>query len=338
MAAGVKVVDMSGDFRLRDAAAYERYYGAKHPHPELLGTFVYGLPELNREAIQAARAVASPGCFATTIELALLPLARAGLLRRRRPRRRHHRLVGQRRRAARGHAPPGPRGQPEDATSRSSTSTARDHRRWRRAGAHRRRAALRAGVGAAVARHLRHLLRRGPGRRDRRDASPALYRAPPTRDEPFVRSSRERLPEVAAVVGLELRRGRLHGGRPAADGDAHAGVLQRDRQPDQGRRRPGDPEHEPDARPGRDGVARGSGAVAVADAVDRSSSSAARCWRRRRAGGGRRRRRARSPPGGALVIVHGGGPQATALSKRLGIEPRMVGGRRDHRRGRRSTS
>ena len=43
---------MSGDFRLRDAAAYEQYYGAKHPHPELLGTFVYGLPELNREAIR----------------------------------------------------------------------------------------------------------------------------------------------------------------------------------------------------------------------------------------------------------------------------------------------
>jgi len=80
VAAGVKVVDMSGDFRLRDAAAYERYYGAKHPHPELLGSFVYGLPELNREAIRSARAVASPGCFATTIELGLLPLARAGKL------------------------------------------------------------------------------------------------------------------------------------------------------------------------------------------------------------------------------------------------------------------
>src|SRR5580765_4096703 len=80
IAAGVKIVDMSGDFRLRDAAAYERYYGAKHPHPELLGSFVYGLPELNREAIRAARAVASPGCFATTIELGLLPLARAGRL------------------------------------------------------------------------------------------------------------------------------------------------------------------------------------------------------------------------------------------------------------------
>jgi N-acetyl-gamma-glutamyl-phosphate/LysW-gamma-L-alpha-aminoadipyl-6-phosphate reductase len=77
---GAKLVDMSGDFRLSDAAAYARFYGAAHPHPELLGTFVYGLPELNRAKIAAARAVASPGCFATTIELALLPLARAGKL------------------------------------------------------------------------------------------------------------------------------------------------------------------------------------------------------------------------------------------------------------------
>src|SRR3954468_21806364 len=81
ISAGVKIVDMSGDFRLRDAATYERFYGAKHPHPELLGSFVYGLPELNREALKTARAVASPGCFATGIELALMPLARAGLLR-----------------------------------------------------------------------------------------------------------------------------------------------------------------------------------------------------------------------------------------------------------------
>jgi N-acetyl-gamma-glutamyl-phosphate/LysW-gamma-L-alpha-aminoadipyl-6-phosphate reductase len=77
---GAKIVDMSGDFRLSDAAAYQRYYGGAHPHPELLGSFVYGLPELNRERIKAARAVASPGCFATTIELGLLPLARAGKL------------------------------------------------------------------------------------------------------------------------------------------------------------------------------------------------------------------------------------------------------------------
>ena len=83
LAAGAKVVDMSGDFRLRDAAAYARYYGVEHPRAAMLGegTFVYGLPELNRDAIRAARAVASPGCFATTIELGLLPLARAGKLR-----------------------------------------------------------------------------------------------------------------------------------------------------------------------------------------------------------------------------------------------------------------
>ncbi|HEX8910479.1 MAG TPA: N-acetyl-gamma-glutamyl-phosphate reductase [Anaeromyxobacteraceae bacterium] len=80
LATGARIVDMSGDFRLRDAAAYERYYGAKHPHPELLGQFVYGLPELNRERLRGARLVASPGCFATCIELSLLPLARAGLL------------------------------------------------------------------------------------------------------------------------------------------------------------------------------------------------------------------------------------------------------------------
>jgi LysW-gamma-L-alpha-aminoadipyl-6-phosphate/LysW-L-glutamyl-5-phosphate reductase len=77
---GVKIVDMSGDFRLRDPAAYERGYGRAHPSPELLGAFVYGLPELERERIRTARLVASPGCFATAIELALLPLARAGLL------------------------------------------------------------------------------------------------------------------------------------------------------------------------------------------------------------------------------------------------------------------
>jgi N-acetyl-gamma-glutamyl-phosphate reductase len=71
---------MSGDFRLKSPESYERWYHHVHPCPERLPEFVYGLPELNREAIRRARLVASPGCFATTIELALLPLARAGLL------------------------------------------------------------------------------------------------------------------------------------------------------------------------------------------------------------------------------------------------------------------
>ncbi len=80
LATGARIVDLSGDFRLRSAEAYQRYYGVPHPSRELLGTFVYGLPELNRERIKQARYVASPGCFATTIELSLLPLAKAGLL------------------------------------------------------------------------------------------------------------------------------------------------------------------------------------------------------------------------------------------------------------------
>jgi N-acetyl-gamma-glutamyl-phosphate reductase len=79
-ACGVRTVDMSGDFRLKNAASYAQFYGHPHPCPELLPRFVYGLPEQNREAIRRARLVASPGCFATTVELALLPLARAGLL------------------------------------------------------------------------------------------------------------------------------------------------------------------------------------------------------------------------------------------------------------------
>jgi N-acetyl-gamma-glutamyl-phosphate reductase len=81
MATGARIIDLSGDFRLRSATAYKRFYGADHPCPEKLdGTFVYGLPELFRAAIQKARYVASPGCFATAIELGLLPLAKAGWL------------------------------------------------------------------------------------------------------------------------------------------------------------------------------------------------------------------------------------------------------------------
>ena len=76
-----RVIDLSGDFRLRDKDAYAAFYGDVHPHPEYLGAWVYGLPELHGAAIRVARRVASPGCFATTIALGLLPLARGGLLR-----------------------------------------------------------------------------------------------------------------------------------------------------------------------------------------------------------------------------------------------------------------
>jgi len=76
----VRILDLSGAFRLSDRAAFEKFYGQPHDAPELLDEFVYGLPELNRTKLRGARRVASPGCFATCIELGLLPLARAGLL------------------------------------------------------------------------------------------------------------------------------------------------------------------------------------------------------------------------------------------------------------------
>lgn len=76
---GVKVIDLSADFRLRDLATYEQWYGA-HPHPELLGTGVYGLPELYREQLAGAQLVSGPGCFPTAALLGLTPLAAGGLL------------------------------------------------------------------------------------------------------------------------------------------------------------------------------------------------------------------------------------------------------------------
>ena len=77
---GVKVVDISADFRLRDPAEYAAWYGAEHPAPDLLETSVYGLTELDREGIAAARLVANPGCYPTAALLALAPVVRAGLI------------------------------------------------------------------------------------------------------------------------------------------------------------------------------------------------------------------------------------------------------------------
>lgn len=75
-----RIVDMSGAFRVNDATAYRAAQGEEHPLPHLLPRFIYGLPEVNRSQLQGARFVASPGCFATAIELGLLPLATAGWL------------------------------------------------------------------------------------------------------------------------------------------------------------------------------------------------------------------------------------------------------------------
>jgi N-acetyl-gamma-glutamyl-phosphate reductase len=76
---GVRVVDLSADFRLRSRETYERWYG-EHPRPQLLERAVYGLTELHRERIAAAALVANPGCYPTASLLALAPLARAGLI------------------------------------------------------------------------------------------------------------------------------------------------------------------------------------------------------------------------------------------------------------------
>jgi N-acetyl-gamma-glutamyl-phosphate reductase len=76
--AGPKVVDLGADFRLHDAGVYERWYGEAHVAPHLLDRFAYGLPELHRDAIAKADAVAAPGCYPTAVALALAPLTGAG--------------------------------------------------------------------------------------------------------------------------------------------------------------------------------------------------------------------------------------------------------------------
>ncbi|MFN3983171.1 MAG: N-acetyl-gamma-glutamyl-phosphate reductase, partial [Caldilinea sp.] len=78
--AGIHVIDLSADFRLGRAEAYQRWYGLEHTVPELLPHFVYGLCEVNREQLRGARLIAVPGCYPTTVNLGLYPLAKAGWL------------------------------------------------------------------------------------------------------------------------------------------------------------------------------------------------------------------------------------------------------------------
>jgi N-acetyl-gamma-glutamyl-phosphate/LysW-gamma-L-alpha-aminoadipyl-6-phosphate reductase len=82
---GKVVVDLSSDHRLRDAAAYERWYGSAHPHPARLREFVYGIPELHRDRIVGGTRLTGAGCNATAAILALLPLFKADLVDRDRP-------------------------------------------------------------------------------------------------------------------------------------------------------------------------------------------------------------------------------------------------------------
>lgn len=78
--AGVRVIDLSADFRLADPAVYEQWYGLPHQAPGLLAEAVYGLPEIYREAVRSTGLVANPGCYPTSVLLALLPLLKERLL------------------------------------------------------------------------------------------------------------------------------------------------------------------------------------------------------------------------------------------------------------------
>jgi N-acetyl-gamma-glutamyl-phosphate reductase len=78
--AGIRVIDLAADFRLRDAAVWEKWYGTSHACPDLLSQAVYGLPEMQRERIRTARLVANPGCYPTAVQLGFLPLIEAGVV------------------------------------------------------------------------------------------------------------------------------------------------------------------------------------------------------------------------------------------------------------------
>ncbi|CUA86679.1 N-acetyl-gamma-glutamyl-phosphate reductase [Gulbenkiania indica] len=78
--AGVRVIDLAADFRIRDVAEWEKWYGMAHAAPALVGEAVYGLPEVNREAIRSARLIANPGCYPTAVQLGFLPLIEAGIV------------------------------------------------------------------------------------------------------------------------------------------------------------------------------------------------------------------------------------------------------------------
>jgi N-acetyl-gamma-glutamyl-phosphate reductase len=80
LARGIKLIDLAADFRIQDIATWEKWYGATHACPSLVEQAVYGLPELNRDAIKTASLVANPGCYPTAVILALLPLLKNDLI------------------------------------------------------------------------------------------------------------------------------------------------------------------------------------------------------------------------------------------------------------------
>jgi N-acetyl-gamma-glutamyl-phosphate/LysW-gamma-L-alpha-aminoadipyl-6-phosphate reductase len=217
LASGARVVDLSGDFRLRDAAAYQRYYGGAHPLPQRLdGTFVYGLPEQNREALRGARCVASPGCFATAVTLALLPLARAGLLQG------DVAVVGMTGSSGSGVAPSAGTHHPVRAVN-LRTYKPLDHQHvpeitetLARAGA--RSLSLRfVPISAPLSRGIfTTCFAQVPATLD--DAHLRALYAEAYAKEPFVRVPARRLPEVAAVSGTNYAEVGLQPGGPSEDG------------------------------------------------------------------------------------------------------------------------
>ncbi|MDO5059580.1 MAG: N-acetyl-gamma-glutamyl-phosphate reductase [Neisseria sp.] len=85
LAKGVRVIDLSADFRIQDIAVWEQWYGMKHASPDTVAQAVYGLSEQNREQIRTARLIANPGCYPTCVSLALLPLLQAGIVQENMP-------------------------------------------------------------------------------------------------------------------------------------------------------------------------------------------------------------------------------------------------------------
>jgi len=77
--AGARVIDLAADFRIRDIKVWEQWYKMQHACPELVAQAVYGLPEVNRDAIRTARIIANPGCYPTAVQLGFLPLVKSGL-------------------------------------------------------------------------------------------------------------------------------------------------------------------------------------------------------------------------------------------------------------------
>ena len=80
LAKNVRVIDLAADFRIKDVATWEKWYGMSHACPDLIAEAVYGLPEINREKIKNAKLVANPGCYPTAVQLGFMPLLEAGVI------------------------------------------------------------------------------------------------------------------------------------------------------------------------------------------------------------------------------------------------------------------